>query len=85
MLISCTQMNSRFNEVKKANIHQGQLLREHNSLQEESAMDHNHDTTVLRIDEAYYNSLDIQSFALMLKDPSYCYKFYWLEAIFQKE
>ena len=30
---------------------------------------------------AYYNSLDIQSFALMLKDPSYCYKFYWLEAI----
>lgn len=30
---------------------------------------------------AYYNSLDIQSFTLMLKDPSYCYKFYWLEAI----
>ena len=35
----------------------------------------------LDIDVSYYNSLDIQSFALMLKDPSYCYKFYWLEAI----
>ena len=35
----------------------------------------------LEIDAAYYNSLDIRSFALMLKDPSYCYKFYWLEAI----
>lgn len=33
------------------------------------------------IDAAYYNALDIQSFALMLKDPSFCYKFYWLEAI----
>ena len=37
--------------------------------------------TRLKIDAAYYNILDIQSFALMLKDPSYCYKFYWLEAI----
>ena len=37
--------------------------------------------TRLKIDAAYYNTLDIQSFALMLKDPSYCYKFYWLEAI----
>ena len=35
----------------------------------------------LEIDAAYYNKLDIRSFALMLKDPSYCYKFYWLEAI----
>ena len=35
----------------------------------------------LEIDAAYYNSLDVPSFALMLKDPSYCYKFYWLEAI----
>ena len=35
----------------------------------------------LEIDAAYYNILDIRSFALMLKDPSYCYKFYWLEAI----
>ena len=33
------------------------------------------------IDSAYYNTLDIESFLLMLKDPSYCYKFYWLEAI----
>ena len=37
--------------------------------------------THLDIDAVYYNSLDIQSFAQMLKDPSYCYKFYWLEAI----
>ena len=35
----------------------------------------------LGIDRAYYNKLDIRSFMLMLKDPSYCYKFYWLEAI----
>lgn len=35
----------------------------------------------LDINSAYYNKLDIRSFALMLKDPSYCYKFYWLEAI----
>ena len=39
------------------------------------------DKAKLEIDAAYYNSLDIRSFALMLKDPSYCYKFYWLEAI----
>lgn len=37
--------------------------------------------TGLGIDAAYYNALDIRSFELMLKDPSYCYKFYWLEAI----
>lgn len=35
----------------------------------------------LNIDRKYYNSLDIQSFTQMMKDPSYCYKFYWLEAI----
>lgn len=35
----------------------------------------------LEIDAAYHNVLDIHSFSLMLKDPSYCYKFYWLEAI----
>lgn len=35
----------------------------------------------LIIDAAYRNKLDIRSFMLMLKDPSYCYKFYWLEAI----
>lgn len=44
-------------------------------------MDQSFGKTRLEIDAAYYNSLDIQSFALMLKDPSFCYKFYWLEAI----
>ena len=37
----------------------------------------------LNIDEKYYNSLDIEGFALMMKNPSYCYKFYWVEAIVQ--
>ena len=37
----------------------------------------------LAIDEKYYNQLDIEGFSLMMKDPSYCYKFYWLEAIVQ--
>ena len=36
---------------------------------------------VLQIDRHYYNTLDVESFALMLKSPSYCYKFYWLEAL----
>ena len=44
-------------------------------------MDQSFGKTRLEIDAAYYNDLDIRSFALMLKDPSYCYKFYWLEAI----
>ncbi len=35
----------------------------------------------LQIDVEYYNTLDIAGFSRMLKDPSYCYKFYWLEAI----
>ncbi len=35
----------------------------------------------LNIDNKYYSTLDIESFSLMMKDPSYCYKFYWLEAI----
>ena len=35
----------------------------------------------LNIASDYYNVLDIRSFSLMLKNPSYCYKFYWLEAI----
>ena len=35
----------------------------------------------LRVDDKYHNTLDIEGFSLMLKDPSYCYKFYWLEAI----
>ena len=43
-----------------------------------------HDTqtpTPLNIDLSYYNQLDISGFSRMLKDPSFCYKFYWLEAI----
>lgn len=35
----------------------------------------------LTIDGKYYNTLDIEGFSQMMKDPSYCYKFYWLEAI----
>lgn len=35
----------------------------------------------LDIDQKYYNQLDIESFSQMMKDPSFCYKFYWLEAI----
>ena len=31
----------------------------------------------------YSNSLDMEGFSRMMKDPSYCYKFYWLEAIVQ--
>ena len=37
----------------------------------------------LTIDRKYYNTLDIEGFSYMMKDPSYCYKFYWLEAIVQ--
>lgn len=35
----------------------------------------------LNIDNEYYNNLDIESFSQMMKDPAFCYKFYWLEAI----
>ena len=35
----------------------------------------------LTISGIYVNTLDIEGFAQMMKDPSYCYKFYWLEAI----
>ena len=35
----------------------------------------------LSIDGKYINTLDIEGFSQMMKDPSYCYKFYWLEAI----
>ena len=35
----------------------------------------------LDIDQKYYNNLDIGGFSQMMKDPSFCYKFYWLEAI----
>ena len=37
----------------------------------------------LDIDGEYYNKLYIEGFFQMMKDPSYCYKFYWLEAIVQ--
>ena len=37
----------------------------------------------LNIDEQYYNDLHMEGFSQMMKDPSYCYKFYWLEAIVQ--
>lgn len=37
--------------------------------------------TRLNLDAKYYNTLDVQGFTQMMKDPSYCYKFYWLEAI----
>lgn len=35
----------------------------------------------LEIDGKYYNSLEIESFSKMMDSPSYCYKFYWLDAI----
>ena len=35
----------------------------------------------LDISSPYCNQLDIECFSLMMKDPTYCYKFYWLEAI----
>ena len=37
----------------------------------------------LTVENKYYNTLDIKGFSRMMKDPSYCYKFYWLEAIVQ--
>ncbi len=37
----------------------------------------------LYIDKKYYNALDIEGFSKMMSSPSYCYKFYWLEAIVQ--
>ena len=37
----------------------------------------------LDIDGKYYNQLYIEGFSQMMKDPSLCYKFYWLEAIVQ--
>ena len=35
----------------------------------------------LNINGQYHNTLDIEGFSQMMKDPSYCYKFYWLEEI----
>lgn len=37
----------------------------------------------LTIDEKYFNTLDIEGFSHMMKDPSFCYKFYWLEGLVQ--
>ena len=37
----------------------------------------------LIIEGRYHNTLDIEGFSQMMKDPSFCYKFYWLEAIVQ--
>lgn len=37
----------------------------------------------LIVDKNYYNTLDIEGFSKMMSSPSYCYKFYWLEAIVQ--
>ncbi len=37
----------------------------------------------LTIQDKYHNTLDIEGFSYMMKDPSYCYKFYWLEGIVQ--
>lgn len=38
-------------------------------------------SNTLNIEIQYYNKLDIEGFSQMMKNPSYCYKFYWLEAI----
>ena len=35
----------------------------------------------LIINGTYENTLDIEGLSQMMKNPSYCYKFYWLEAI----
>ena len=35
----------------------------------------------LIIDGKYYNTLEVESFSRMMDFPSYCYKFYWLDAI----
>ena len=36
---------------------------------------------LLNLSNEYQNKLDIEGFSNMMKNPSYCYKFYWLEAI----
>lgn len=36
---------------------------------------------LLEIGEEYHNTLDMEGFSRMMQSPSYCYKFYWLEAI----
>ena len=39
------------------------------------------DTLKRELHERYRDQLDIPGFFQMLKDPTYCYKFYWLEAL----
>ncbi len=39
------------------------------------------DNSILQINGTYQNDLYLDGFAQMMKDPSYCYKFYWMEAI----
>ena len=39
------------------------------------------DDILQTIGEEYKNVLDVEGFSNMMKDPSFCYKFYWLEAI----
>ena len=36
---------------------------------------------LLEVGEEYRNTLDMEGFSRMMQSPSYCYKFYWLEAI----
>ncbi len=36
---------------------------------------------LLEVGEEYHNALDMEGFSRMMQSPSYCYKFYWLEAI----
>ena len=36
---------------------------------------------LLEVGEEYRNTLDMEGFSQMMQSPSYCYKFYWLEAI----
>lgn len=40
-------------------------------------------TYPLTINNKYHSTLDLEGFSHMMKDPSYCYKFYWLEAVVQ--
>ena len=40
---------------------------------------------ILEIEPKYYNNLNIDGFSKMMKSPSYCYKFYWLEAIIDRK
>lgn len=40
-----------------------------------------HQDILTTISEEYNNKLDIEGFSQMMKNPSFCYKFYWLEAM----